>query len=139
MDGPPPPGHRWPDRVERFLDIDGVLLTEEEYLRAHAQLRRADGCGKSAAMLAKIGGDDIRMQRLGCGQRRCERCGAEARDYARRRLATSGIYHPGVEWGMFVTLTIPRKSYPSKEDAWKSMGRAMSRWCREVQGSRGYT
>jgi len=140
MEGPPPPGHRWPDRDERLYEVAGALLTEEEYYRAHTQLRRAEGCGGSAAMLTQIGGDDVRMQRLGCGQRRCQRCGMEAREYARRRLATSDIYHGGIEWRLFVTLTMPRNAYPSKEEAWKGMGKVMSEWCRRQQkwlGARG--
>lgn len=127
-DGPPSPGARWPDRWVRAMEEDGIGVTEEEYLRARQQVSREGSCRMSYALLQRREDPDtIRIQPLLCGQRRCQGCGELARRYARRRIATSEIYHFGIEWRQFWTLTMPRDARASAMDAWKEMGAILSK------------
>lgn len=130
----PVPGTRWADDSWRDAVRDGWELTEREWMRLQDQDRRRRWCGATwARMSARSQDGTERLQELSCGQRGCPGCGLEARTRARRRLATSDIYHGGIEWRAFVTGTIPRNARVCKEDAWRDAGARMSAWCKRVQ------
>lgn len=113
------------------MEEEGLRLTEEEWMRLQVQVQRENSCQGSYVLLrSRSQPDTMRLQSLRCGTRRCVGCGTLARQYARRRIRVSQLYHYGVEWRQFWTLTVPRDAAASALDAWKLIGDKLSRCLR---------